>query len=106
MSHLIKHLTKYLMYFHLGQRLVIHSLLEANQTKKCLFGGVSINYKSHHKIFTNCKKMEILKMQMTKDITTQILENEQAGRKLLLERQLQIVVLFAKVLKPKDPLKP
>ncbi len=45
-------------------------------------------------------------MQMTKDITTQILENEQAGRKLLLERQLQIVVLFAKVLKPKDPLKP
>jgi hypothetical protein len=50
--------------------------------------------------------MEILKMQMTKDITTQILENEQAGKKLLLEGQLQMVVLFAKVLKPKDPLKP
>ncbi len=27
------------MYFHLGQRLVIHSVLEENQTKKCLFGG-------------------------------------------------------------------
>jgi len=45
-------------------------------------------------------------MQMTKDITTQILENEQVGRKLLWEKQLQMVILFAKILKPKDPFKP
>ncbi len=45
-------------------------------------------------------------MQMTKDIATQIFENEQAGKKLFLEGQLQMVVFFPKVLKPKDPLKP
>jgi hypothetical protein len=46
------------MYFHLGQRLVIHLVLEANQTKeKKPIWGVSINYKSHWKIFTNCKKI-------------------------------------------------
>lgn len=42
-------------------------------------------------------------MQMTKEITTQILKSEQVGRKLLLEGQLQMASLFTKVLKPKDP---
>ncbi len=32
--------------------------------------------------------MEILKIEMTQDITKQILEYEQIGRKLLLEGQL------------------
>jgi hypothetical protein len=41
-------------------------------------------------------------MQMTKEITTQILKSEQVGRKLLLEGQLQMVVLFVEVLKPRD----
>jgi hypothetical protein len=36
----------------------------------------------------NAKEMEILKIEMTQDITKQILENEQVGRKLLLEGQL------------------
>jgi hypothetical protein len=45
-------------------------------------------------------------MQMTKEIMTQILESEQVGRKLLLEGQLQMVALFAKVLKPRDRARP
>jgi len=36
----------------------------------------------------NAKEMEILKIEMTQDITKQILEYEQIGRKLLLEGQL------------------
>jgi hypothetical protein len=43
---------------------------------------------------------------MTKKITTQILESEQVRRKLLLEGQLQMDVLFAEVLKPRDPARP
>jgi hypothetical protein len=43
---------------------------------------------------------------MTKKITTQILKNEQVGRKLLLEGQLQMDVPFAEVLKPKDLIGP
>jgi hypothetical protein len=42
-------------------------------------------------------------MKMTKEIATQILKTEQVGRKLLLEGQLQMVVLFVEVLKPRDP---
>jgi hypothetical protein len=49
------------------------------------------------------KELELLKMQMTKKIMTQILESEQVGRKLLLEGQLQMVSLFVEVLKPRDP---
>jgi hypothetical protein len=41
-------------------------------------------------------------MQLTKEITTQILKNEQVGKKLLLEGQLQMVAIFAKVLKLRD----
>jgi hypothetical protein len=47
--------------------------------------------------------MEILKMQMTRDIMTQINENEQARRKLFLEGQLQMAAPFPEELKPKDP---
>jgi hypothetical protein len=42
-------------------------------------------------------------MQMTKKITTQILESQQVARKLLLEGQLQMDVPFAEVLKPRNP---
>jgi hypothetical protein len=41
-------------------------------------------------------------MQRIKEIMTQILDNEQVGRKLLLKGQLQMVI-FVEVLKPKDP---
>jgi len=41
-------------------------------------------------------------MQMTNEITTQILKSEQIGKKLLLEVQLQMVVLFAEVLNPRN----
>jgi hypothetical protein len=47
--------------------------------------------------------MEILKMQMTRDIMTQINENEQARRKLFLGGQLQMAAPFPEELKPKDP---
>jgi hypothetical protein len=42
-------------------------------------------------------------MQMTKEIMTQILKNEQVGRKLLFESQIKMAIFFAKVLKPRDP---
>jgi len=45
-------------------------------------------------------------MQMTKKITTQILDSEQIGKKLLLEGQLQMDVFLVEVLKPKDPTRP
>ncbi len=45
-------------------------------------------------------------MQMTKEITTHILESEQVGRKLLLEGQLYMATLLVEVLKPKDPIRP
>ncbi len=48
------------------------------------------------------KELKLLKMQMTKETTTQILKNEQIGKKLLLEGELQMVALFAEVLKPRD----
>ncbi len=50
------------------------------------------------------KELEFLKMQMTKEIMTQILESEQVGRKLLLEGRLQMVALFVEVLNPIDPI--
>jgi hypothetical protein len=40
------------------------------------------------------KELKLLKMQMTKEIMTQILESEQVGRKFLLESQLQMAALF------------
>jgi hypothetical protein len=52
------------------------------------------------------KELELLKMQMTKEIMTQILKSEQVGRKLLLKGQLQIIVFFNEVLKPQNPTRP
>jgi hypothetical protein len=52
------------------------------------------------------KELELLKMQMTKKIKTQILESEQVGRKLSSEAQLLMDVLFVEVLKPKEPIGP
>ncbi len=45
-------------------------------------------------------------MQMTKEITTQILNNEKIGKKLLSKGQLQIVTFFVEVLKPRDLVRP
>jgi len=41
-------------------------------------------------------------MQMTNKITTQILKSEKVERKLLLEGQLQMAILFVEVLKPRN----
>jgi hypothetical protein len=43
------------------------------------------------KYLQTTKELEFLKMQMTKEITTQILESEKFGKKMLLEGQLQII---------------
>jgi len=48
------------------------------------------------------KELKLLKMQMTKEIMTQILKSEQIGKKLLFEGQLQMVAFFVEVLKPTD----
>jgi hypothetical protein len=71
--------------------------------KRCLFRGPSI-IEAIKKYSQTTKEMELLEMQMTREITIQILENEQARRKLFLEGQLQVATLFDKVLKPKNPL--
>lgn len=45
--------------------------------------------------------MDILKMQMTKDITIQIFENEQVGKKLLLEDNYKWPFFILKYQSPK-----
>jgi len=40
-------------------------------------------------------------MKMTQNNTRKILKNEQVGRKMFLEGQLQMVVIFAEIFKPK-----
>lgn len=45
-------------------------------------------------------------MEMTRDITKQILKNEQVGRKVFLERQLQLATLFVEIFKVRDPFGP
>jgi len=44
------------------------------------------------------KKLEI---KMTKKITSQMLQSEKERKQMVLQNQLQIVTIFAKVLKPK-----
>jgi hypothetical protein len=56
--------------------------------KRHLFGRSPSIVETIKKYIQNAKEMEMLKIEMTQDITKQILENEQVGRKLLLERQL------------------
>ncbi len=52
------------------------------------------------------QKMEDLKMQLPRDITTQILENKQVKRKMHLDGQLQMTTLFVQVRKPGEPTTP
>ncbi len=56
--------------------------------KRHLFGTSPSIIETIKEYAKNAKKMEILKIEMTQDITKQILEYEQIGRKLLLEGQL------------------
>jgi hypothetical protein len=70
--------------------------------KRCLFKeslSIAKTIKEYSQIV---KELEFLKMQ----ILTQILESEQVGRKLLVEGQLPMVALFAKVLKPQNAARP
>jgi hypothetical protein len=71
--------------------------------KICLFRGPLIIEAIKKKSQTT-EEMELLEMQMTREITIQIFENEQARRKLLLEGQLQMATIFVEVLKHKNPL--
>ncbi len=48
------------------------------------------------------KEIEKMNMEMIERITTQMLQNEQKGRKLMVQGQLQMVALFIEVLKLKD----
>ncbi len=47
------------------------------------------------------KKIELKRMEMTKFITSQMLQSEKKGKQMMIQGQLQSVVLFANVLKPK-----
>jgi hypothetical protein len=64
--------------------------------KWCLVGESPSIAQAIKKYSQTTKELEFLKMQMTKQI----------GKKLLLEGQLQMAALFAKVLKPKNPTRP
>ncbi len=48
------------------------------------------------------KEIEKMNMEMIEKTTTQMLQNEQKGRKLMVQGQLQMVALFIEVLKLKD----
>ncbi len=56
--------------------------------KRHLFGTSPSIIETIKEYTKNAKEMEILKIEMTQDITKQIQEYEQIGRKLLLEGQL------------------
>jgi hypothetical protein len=47
------------------------------------------------------KEIEFKKMEMTKFITFQVLQSEEKGKQMMIQGQLQLVVLFLNVLKPK-----
>ncbi len=46
------------------------------------------------------KKIELKRMEMTKFITSQMLQGEEKGKQMMIQGQLQLVVLFVDVLKP------
>jgi hypothetical protein len=50
--------------------------------------------------------MEMLKTEMTWDITKHILKSEQACKKIFYEGQLQMAIFFAKIFKPRNHFKP
>jgi hypothetical protein len=45
------------------------------------------------------KEIELKIMEMTKFITSQMLQSEEKGKQMMIQGQLQLVVLFANVLK-------
>jgi len=47
------------------------------------------------------KKIELKKMEMTKFITSQMLQSEENGKQMIIQSQLYLAALFADVLKPK-----
>ncbi len=47
------------------------------------------------------KEIELKRMEMTKFITFQMLQSKEKGKQMMIQGQLQLVVLFADVLKPK-----
>jgi len=47
------------------------------------------------------KEIEMKKMEMIKFITFQMLQSEENGKQMMIQGQLQMVVLFRDVLKPK-----
>jgi hypothetical protein len=47
------------------------------------------------------KEIELKKMEMTKFVTSQMLQNEKKGKQMMIQGQLQLVALFIDVLKPK-----
>ncbi len=71
-----------------------------------MFGESFFTVEAIKKYSYTTKELEFLKMQMTKKIMTQILESQQVGWKLLLKGHLQMDVLFAKVLKPRNSVGP
>jgi hypothetical protein len=71
-----------------------------------LFGQSPSIVKIIKKYSQIAKELKLLKMQMTKEITTQILKSEQIGKKLLSKGQLQMVTFFVEVLKPRDLIRP
>jgi hypothetical protein len=52
--------------------------------------------------FDGVQESEKMKMQVTKEITSQILESEQQGRQLYFQSQLQMASLIVEAFKPKD----
>jgi hypothetical protein len=49
----------------------------------------------------NVQEIDKFKIKMTKRIISQMVQNENENRQMVLHNQLQIAVIFAKVLKPK-----
>jgi hypothetical protein len=47
------------------------------------------------------KEIEFLKMEMIKFITFQMLQNEDNGKQMMIQGQLQLAILFVNVLKLK-----
>ncbi len=85
-------------------------VLEANQTRKLQikvgFERSSSITGAIKKYTQTAKEMEMLKTKITWDITKHILKSEQACKKMFLEGHLQMAILFAEILKPRNLSKP
>jgi hypothetical protein len=74
----------------------------ANKRKRKLTIGDSAIVDAIKYGFDGIQESEKMKMQMTKEITSQILESEQQGRQLYFQSQLQMACLIGEAFKPKD----